>query len=48
MTDHCPADPASPRRLRGMHALQLGVAAVQPLQRPDSEKLAIGHSHELM
>jgi alkyldihydroxyacetonephosphate synthase len=41
MVDHRSADPASPRRLRRMHGLQLGVVLIKPLQRAHAEDLTV-------
>ena len=41
MIDYRPADPATSRRLGGMHGLQLRVALVKLLQGSDSEELTL-------
>jgi hypothetical protein len=46
MTDQRAADPAASRRLGGVHGLQLCVAPVKLLQRPDAEELTIAAEAE--
>src|SRR2546423_3545639 len=41
MVDDRASDSAPPRRLRGMHRLQLGVIAIELLDRTDTEQLAV-------